>query len=146
MLRILTIAAVVADRLPVKLPKQRSLTTPFVIDALSDKASSVRRYAIATLTNMILTHPFGAMYGGFLNLEEWEARYKGVKQGLKALDAKQMPGASVVEEPVAPVEEAEAEDDADGDEGDEGEEDEDEEGEVDPDDPDAESPQKPISL
>lgn len=79
-----------------KLPKQRALTTPYVTDALSDKAASVRRYAIATLTSMILTHPFGAMYGGFLNQPEWEARYRQVKEQLKRLEAKRMgpvPGA-----------------------------------------------------
>ena len=83
-------------RLRVKLPKQRALTTPYVTDALSDKAASVRRYAIATLTSMILTHPFGAMYGGFLNQPEWEARYQQVKEQLKRLEAKRMgpvPGA-----------------------------------------------------
>lgn len=94
------------SRLRVKLPKQRALTAPSVIDALSDKASSVRRYAINTLTNMILTHPFGAMYGGFLNQPEWEARYQQVREQLKRLEAKQMgplpvedkPSASEVEE------------------------------------------------
>jgi condensin complex subunit 1 len=84
-------------RLRVKLPKQRALTTPYVTDALSDKAASVRRYAIATLTRMILTHPFGAMYGGFLNQPEWETRYRQVKEQLKRLEAKRMgpvPGTS----------------------------------------------------
>ena len=83
-------------RLRVKLPKQRALTTPYITDALSDKVASVRRYAIATLTSMILTHPFRAMYGGFLNQPEWEACYQQVKQ-LKRLEAKQvgmLPGAS----------------------------------------------------
>lgn len=73
-----------------KLPKQRALATPYITDALSDKAASVRRYAIATLTKMILTHPFGAMYGGFLNQPEWETRYQQVKEQLKRLEAKQM--------------------------------------------------------
>jgi condensin complex subunit 1 len=39
---------------------------------------------------MILTHPFGAMYGGLLNLGEWETRYQVVKEQIKMLEAKQM--------------------------------------------------------
>lgn len=131
-------------RLPVKLPKQRSRTTPHVIDALSDKASSVRRHAIATLTSMILTHPFGAMYGGFLNLDEWEARYRAVKQSLKALNEKQIPEAAAATEPEAPTDKTEDEEEAENveeEEKDEGEG-EDQTEEVDPDDPDAESPKK----
>ena len=62
---------------------------PLVIESLSDKASSVRRYAIAMMTNMILTHPYGAMYGGYLNLKEWEERYQAVKEQLAIVEAKQ---------------------------------------------------------
>lgn len=113
-----------------KLPKQRALTTPYVIDALSDKASSVRRYAIATLTNMILTHPFGTLYGGFLNQPEWEARYQQVKKEIKRIEAKQMGAVPGAEAP--PPAEDEAEDDAEEDEADEDPEDADaEEGEQD---------------
>jgi condensin complex subunit 1 len=57
-----------------------------VIAALEDKASSVRRYAIALLTNMIVTHPYGAMYGGLLNLDEWEKRHAQVKAQLEKVD------------------------------------------------------------
>lgn len=132
----------VTCRLRVKLPKQRALTTPYIIDALSDKASSVRRYAISTLTNMILTHPFGAMYGGFLNLPEWEERYAGIKREIKKLEAKGME-TGAQEAPIADGEGG-GEEHEEGDEGEEeGDEDEDE-GEEDPDrDPDAEpSPRK----
>lgn len=122
-------------RLRVKLPKQRALTTPYIIDALSDKASSVRRYAISTLTNMILTHPFGAMYGGFLNLPEWEGRYKGIKTEIKKLEAKGM-------EAQREVEPAENEVEGEEEEGEEEGEDENEEAKED-EDPDAEpSPKK----
>lgn len=100
-----------------KLPKQRALTTPYVIDALSDKASSVRRYAIATLTNMILTHPFGTLYGGFLNQPEWEARYQQVKKEIKRIEAKQMGAVPGADAPL-PAEE-EAEEDAEENEADE---------------------------
>ncbi|KAF8342559.1 non-SMC mitotic condensation complex subunit 1-domain-containing protein [Cantharellus anzutake] len=75
--------------LRVKLPIQRAQTTPLVIAALSDKASSVRRYAIALLTTMILTHPYGALYGGYLNLKEWEERYRSVKEQLAIIEVKQ---------------------------------------------------------
>ncbi|KAF8309106.1 hypothetical protein DL93DRAFT_2063311 [Clavulina sp. PMI_390] len=125
--------------LPVKLPKQRALTTPYIIDALSDKASSVRRYAISTLTNMILTHPFGAMYGGFLNQPEWETRYQQVREQLKRLEAKQM--GPVPSENKAP-------EDAEGDGEEEDEEDEVEDVLVDEDeeqDEDEDSPKKKSS-
>jgi len=41
------------------------------------------------MTNMILTHPYGAMYGGYLNLKEWEERYQAVKEQLAIVEAKQ---------------------------------------------------------
>ncbi|KAG8907136.1 Condensin complex subunit [Tulasnella sp. 403] len=73
--------------LPVKFPKQRQEITKNVIAALQDKSSSVRRYAIALLTKLILTHPFGLLHGGPLNLTEWEERYDVVSKELKALEA-----------------------------------------------------------
>ncbi|KAG8893865.1 Condensin complex subunit, partial [Tulasnella sp. 417] len=53
---------------------------------LQDKSSSVRRYAIALLTKLILTHPFGLLHGGPLNLTEWEGRYDAVAKELKEME------------------------------------------------------------
>lgn len=78
--------------LPVKFPKQRLIITEMTVGALEDKASSVRRYAIALLTKLILTHPYGLMHGGLLKLEEWEQRYKSVCDELVALDNQDIEG------------------------------------------------------
>jgi condensin complex subunit 1 len=76
--------------LPVKFPKQRLQSTELTIGALEDKASSVRRYAIALLTKLILTHPYGLMHGGLLRIEEWEDRYKTVSAELEQVETKEM--------------------------------------------------------
>lgn len=81
--------------LPAKFPKQRLAVTETTIAALEDKSSSVRRYAIALLTKLILTHPYGLMHGGLLKLEEWEERYKVVCDDIKAIDSKALEAASV---------------------------------------------------
>lgn len=73
--------------LPVKFPKQRQEMTTHVVAALQDKSSSVRRYAIALLTRLILTHPFGLLHGGPLNMTEWEGRYEVVAKELKELES-----------------------------------------------------------
>ncbi|KAG8987690.1 Condensin complex subunit [Tulasnella sp. JGI-2019a] len=72
--------------LQVKFPKQRQEMTTHVIAALQDKSSSVRRYAIALLTRLILTHPFGLLHGGPLNLTEWQGRYDVVKKELDEME------------------------------------------------------------
>lgn len=79
--------------LPVKFPKQRLTITELTIGALEDKGSSVRRHAVALLTKLILTHPYGLMHGGLLKLEEWEERYSTVCKDLEELDKKLDPGA-----------------------------------------------------
>ena len=79
--------------LPVKFPKQRLVITQMIVGSLEDKASSVRRYAIALLSKLILTHPYGLMHGGLLKLEEWEERYKNVCEELAALDKQEVEGA-----------------------------------------------------
>jgi condensin complex subunit 1 len=38
----------------------------------------VRKYAIRALTALISTHPY-SMYGGELNLEDWNARLEKLK-------------------------------------------------------------------
>lgn len=76
--------------LPQKFPKQRLAISTTVIAALEDKASSVRRYAIALLTKLILTHPYGLMHGGLLRLEDWETRYKSVCTELEKVETSQI--------------------------------------------------------
>ena len=77
--------------LPVKLPKQRLKIVHHTIDALEDKGSSVRKQAVALLTKLILTHPYGLMHGGLLKLEEWEGRYELIVKELEAIDVTEIP-------------------------------------------------------
>ncbi|GJJ15002.1 hypothetical protein Clacol_009273 [Clathrus columnatus] len=84
--------------LPVKFPKQRLVATELTVASLEDKASSVRRYAIALLTKLVLTHPYGLMHGGLLRLEEWEARYAAVSKELKEVESKAVEGGIADEE------------------------------------------------
>jgi condensin complex subunit 1 len=74
----------------------------------------VRRYAIALLTKLILTHPYGIIHGGELNVHEWRQRYDEVATELTSLEQRPV-------DEGAPVDEAE--DEHEGEEGD-GEEDE----------------------
>lgn len=73
--------------LPVKVPKQRLKIVQHTIDSLEDKGSSVRRQAVALLTKLIVTHPYGLMHGGTLKLDEWEERYEAVVKEMEAIDA-----------------------------------------------------------
>lgn len=107
--------------LPVKFPKQRLQSTELTIGALEDKASSVRRYAIALLTKLILTHPYGLMHGGLLRIEEWEARYNAVSAELEQVENKEVKSTEEQDE------DAEAESNDDDGEDEEEEEDEDDE-------------------
>ena len=77
--------------------------TTHVVGSLQDKSSSVRRYAIALLTKLVLTHPFGLLHGGPLNFSEWEGRYEVVSRELRELEKSVGMGAS------PPPEEAEGE-------------------------------------
>ncbi|KDQ09126.1 hypothetical protein BOTBODRAFT_179302 [Botryobasidium botryosum FD-172 SS1] len=112
--------------LRIKFPKQRQEATVLVIAALEDKASSVRRYAIVLLTKMILTHPYGMMYGGTLSLGEWEKRYEDIAGQLKAAEGKETGKPDEEEDPEKGGDEVDEEEEKGGDE-DEDEEDEDEE-------------------
>ncbi|KAG1748403.1 non-SMC mitotic condensation complex subunit 1 [Suillus paluster] len=62
--------------LPLHLREQRLRITRAAVDTLEDKASTVRKAAVSILVKLILTHPYGKMYGGDLSLEKWEERYK----------------------------------------------------------------------
>ncbi|KAI6115366.1 non-SMC mitotic condensation complex subunit 1-domain-containing protein [Pisolithus croceorrhizus] len=72
--------------LRVPFPKQRLEITKHAVAMLEDKASTVRKAAVALLTKLIMTHPWGLMHGGPLNLEKWEGYYKEVKEKLEKLE------------------------------------------------------------
>lgn len=80
--KLITVCARLLD-LPTKFPKQRTEITEMVIRHLEDKSSGVRKNAIALLTKLILTHPFGMLHGGELCLQEWQARYDLVSKELQ---------------------------------------------------------------
>lgn len=69
-----------------KFPKQRLAITRAAIAALEDKAATVRKGAAALLVKLLLTHPYGLMHGGFLELDIWEAEYQVVKRDLAKVD------------------------------------------------------------
>ncbi|TYJ51842.1 hypothetical protein B9479_007560 [Cryptococcus floricola] len=73
--------------LPAKFPKQRRQITELTIRTLEDKTSSARRYAIQLLCKLLETHPFGALHGGTLNIDEWQERYTKINEELKKVDA-----------------------------------------------------------
>lgn len=73
-----------------KFPAQRLRMTTAVVGALLDRASTVRRNAVALLTKLVLTHPYALLHGGPLNREEWEAGYEKVSKDLQALGAKEI--------------------------------------------------------
>lgn len=77
-------------RLQNKFPAQRLRMTTAVVGALLDRASTVRRNAVALLTKLVLTHPYALLHGGPLNREEWEAGYEQVSKDLQALGAKEI--------------------------------------------------------
>lgn len=72
--------------LEAKFPSQRTILTDLSIQSLSDKSSTARKNAIALLTRLILTHPYGRMHGGDLDLEEWKRRLEAIDDQLKEYD------------------------------------------------------------
>ncbi|KAH7887142.1 non-SMC mitotic condensation complex subunit 1-domain-containing protein [Phlebopus sp. FC_14] len=72
--------------LRVPFPKQRLNITKHAVAMLEDKASTVRKSAVALLTKLIRTHPWGLMHGGPLNLEKWDGYYKEVTEKLDKLE------------------------------------------------------------
>ncbi|GAA5885058.1 hypothetical protein JCM16303_006383 [Sporobolomyces ruberrimus] len=72
--------------LPVQFPALRLELTQLTIRSLHDKSSSVRKNCLALLTKLILTHPYGMMHGGELELSVWHKRLEGLEEELKVLD------------------------------------------------------------
>ena len=72
--------------LRVPFPKQRLKITRHAVAMLEDKASMVRKSAVALLTKLLKTHPWGLMHGGPLNLEKWQGYYQEVTTKLNKLE------------------------------------------------------------
>jgi condensin complex subunit 1 len=71
-------------------PKIRAEITELTIRSLQDKTSSARRYSIQLLCRLLETHPFGAVHGGTMNLEEWQGYYDEVAKELEKVDTIEM--------------------------------------------------------
>ena len=73
--------------LPAAFPAQRLRMTELAVQALEDKSSHVRRHAILLLVKLILTHPYGALYGGELSMDAWSERHAAVQSRLEQAEA-----------------------------------------------------------
>ncbi|WFD23771.1 condensin complex non-SMC subunit Cnd1 [Malassezia equina] len=73
--------------LPAAFPPQRLRMTELAVQALEDKSSHVRRHAILLLVKLILTHPYGALYGGELSFDAWSERHAAVQARLEQAEA-----------------------------------------------------------
>lgn len=90
--RVIHVCAALCE-LPAKFPAQRMRIADLALQALEDKGSNVRRSAIALLTQLVLTHPFGVMHGGELDGDVWEKRCAVVDSEVRALEARlDLPG------------------------------------------------------
>jgi len=58
----------------------------------------VRRYAIALLTKLTLTHPYGVIHGGYLNVNESQERYREVVAEPTSLEQRPVEEGAPVEE------------------------------------------------
>ncbi|GAN09384.1 condensin complex component cnd1 [Mucor ambiguus] len=67
-----------------KFPSRRQTITKLCVRHLQDKSSTVRKYTIRALTALITTHPF-SMYGGELDLDEWQAKLGKIKEELESV-------------------------------------------------------------
>ncbi|KII87644.1 hypothetical protein PLICRDRAFT_643063 [Plicaturopsis crispa FD-325 SS-3] len=83
--RTLQVLARLMDLKP-KFPKYRLKITRATVECLEDKASGVRKGAVALLNKLVCTHPWGMMHGGPLGLSEWEQRYLDVKMELEKVE------------------------------------------------------------
>lgn len=65
----------------------RLMLTAKAVQSLEDKSSMVRKNCIAVLVKLILTHPYGALHGGELDLAKFEEGYKRVCDELAPMEA-----------------------------------------------------------
>ncbi|KAJ7454842.1 non-SMC mitotic condensation complex subunit 1-domain-containing protein [Mycena latifolia] len=85
--KVLGVLSRLCDMKKAKFPKQRLAVTQAAVGALEDKVATVRKSAAALIVKLLLTHPYGLMYGGMLTLEVWEADYKVLKAELAKIEA-----------------------------------------------------------
>ncbi|GLB42214.1 putative regulatory subunit of the condensin complex, a complex required for conversion of interphase chromatin into mitotic-like condense chromosomes [Lyophyllum shimeji] len=74
--------------LKVKFPKQRLQVTKVAVSALSDKVATVRKWAAALLVKLLVTHPYGLVHGGLLEVGVFEAEYAKVKEKLAEVESR----------------------------------------------------------
>ncbi|KAF9558299.1 ARM repeat-containing protein, partial [Agrocybe pediades] len=84
--RVLQVLAKLCDIEKFKFPKQRLAVTSAAIEALDDKIASVRKAAIALLTQLLLTHPYFRTHDGCLQRDLYAAEYKEVSEELGKIE------------------------------------------------------------
>ena len=84
--KVLSVFSRLCDIKKAKFPKQRLAVTRAAIGALEDKVATVRKNAVAVLVKLLLTHPYGLIHGGTLELNLFESQYKAVKEQLEKLE------------------------------------------------------------
>ncbi|KAF2634538.1 hypothetical protein P280DRAFT_474561 [Massarina eburnea CBS 473.64] len=65
--------------------KQRQAAVELAVRSLEDKSSNVRRNAIKLLARLVSTHPFDALFGSLLNINDWTKRLEKVDADINAL-------------------------------------------------------------
>ncbi|KAJ6460387.1 non-SMC mitotic condensation complex subunit 1-domain-containing protein [Mycena vitilis] len=85
--KVLGVLSRLCDMKKAKFPKQRLAVTQAAVGALEDKVATVRKSAAALIVKLLLTHPYGLMYGGMLTLEVWEEDYRVLKAELAKIEA-----------------------------------------------------------
>ncbi|KAJ6577303.1 non-SMC mitotic condensation complex subunit 1-domain-containing protein [Mycena capillaripes] len=96
--KVLGVLSRLCDMKKAKFPKQRLAVTQAAVGALEDKVATVRKSAAALIVKLLLTHPYGLMYGGMLTLEVWEDDYKALKAELAKIEAAVGDGSAAQEE------------------------------------------------
>ena len=66
--------------------KQRLAITGVAVTAPEDKVAGARKNAVSVIVELIVTHPYGLMYGGLLGMQEWEERYRGVMTEMQKME------------------------------------------------------------
>ena len=67
--------------------ESRLRLTSLAVRSLEDKTSTVRKNCIGLLVKLILTHPYGALHGGELELGKFQEGYEKVVAGLEPMEA-----------------------------------------------------------
>ncbi|KAJ7914853.1 non-SMC mitotic condensation complex subunit 1-domain-containing protein [Mycena leptocephala] len=134
--KVLGVLSRLCDMKKAKFPKQRLAITQAAV-------ATVRKSAAALIVKLLLTHPYGLMYGGMLTLEVWEEDYKALKAELAKIEAAVGEPAQDEEEEAPKKKKNKADDDSmdvDGEEEDGGDTDVEEEGDADEEEEEEEDP------